>query len=105
MKATYNVFVTKEDKKNLVSVGGSFGHQKANYTKDDYLTPTQVAKKFNFTLDQAKNTMKNLIFKRAIFMLNGHKAPIVTRLGKAASMYLHPMGIEAFKKHLSEQKD
>ena len=105
MKPTYHVFVTKEDEKNLVSVGGRFGRPKATYTKDDYLTPSAVAKKFDITLDQARNTMKTLVFKRSIFILNGHKAPIVTRLGKDKALYLHPMGIEAFKKHLGEQKD
>jgi hypothetical protein len=105
MKATYNDFVTKEAEKKLVSVGGRFGKPKAIYTKDDFMTPGQVAKKFNITLEQAKNTMKDLVFKRSIFMLNGHKAPIVTRLGKPASIYLHPMGIAAFQKHLDEQKD
>ena len=105
MKAIYNVFITKETEKKLVSVGGHFGKPKATYTKDDYLSPSQVAKKFNISLEKAKNLMKKLIFKRAIFVLNGHKAPIITRLGKEKSIYLHPMGISAFQKYLEEQKD
>ena len=106
MKSTHGVFIAKETEKKLVSVGGRFGHQTATYTKSDYLTPSKVAKKFGISTEKAKSIMKNLIFKRAYFALNGHKAQIVTRMGKTGDcIYLHPLAIDAFKKYIDHQKD
>ena len=102
MKSTYNVFASKETRKKMVSVGKSF--QPVKYTKDDFLTPGQVAKKFGISTDTAKEVMKKLNFERAIFVLNGHKAKIIMRHSDGKSMRLHPMALEAFKKHLDTQK-
>jgi hypothetical protein len=104
MKPTYHDFITKESKKKMVSVGESF-QPSIKYTKDDYLTPGKVAKHFGIGIEKARDVMKTLVFKRAAFALNGHKSQIVVRFGKQNGLFLHPMAIEAFKKHLSEQKD
>ena len=106
MKSIHDVFLTKEKEEKLLSVGGRFSSS-ATYTKNDYLTPGKVAKKFGISTEKAKDIMKNLLLKRTIFALNGHKAQIVTKLGKTSgsSMFLHPLALEVFKKHISEQKD
>ena len=106
MKSIHNVFLTKEKEKKLSSIGGRFGAS-ATYNKDDYLTPNKVAKKFNISTEEAKTIMKNLLFKRTIFALNGRKAQMITRLGKSSgsALYLHPLALEAFQKHIGEQKD
>ena len=44
MKSVHNSFATNETRKKMVSVGKSF--QPVKYTKDDFLTPSEVAKKF-----------------------------------------------------------
>ena len=105
MKSTHGVYIPKEDEKKFVSVGGRFGAA-AQYTKSDYLTPGKVAEKFGISIEKAKNIMKDLIFKRASFALNAHKAPIVTKMGKSGEcMYLHPLALEAFQKYIDPQKD
>jgi len=103
MKPLFNIFATKETRKKMVSVGSST--QPAKYTKDDFLTPGQVAKKFGISTDTAKEVMKKLNFERAIFVLNGHKAKIIMRHSDGKSMRLHPMATEAFQKYLDTQKD
>ena len=105
MKSVLHAFVTKKARENMVSVGNKRAPE-ATYTKADFLTPGKVAEKFNISSEKARKLMKDLIFKRAYFALNGHKAPIATRFGKGGSnLYLHPMALEAFKQYLEQQKD
>ena len=104
MKPTYHDFLPKEKREKLVSVGKAFA-KPVTYTKDDFLTPGKVAEKFGISTEKAKNIMKDLIFKRAAFSLNGHKAQIVVRMNKDHAMYLHPLATEAFQQHLAKQKD
>jgi hypothetical protein len=100
MKSVHHDFLTKKDGEKLVSIT-----TKTAYTKDDFLTPSKVAKKLGISTETVKTIMKNLIFKRAAFSLNSRKAQIVVKMGKNDSMYVHPLGFEAFKKHLDTQKD
>ena len=102
MRPTYNDFVTKESRKKLPSADKN-SQSATPYTKSDYLTPGKVAKKFNMSVEEAKKAMNKILFKRAAFTINGHKAPVITRFG-TSNIYLHPMGVEAFKKYLDEQK-
>ena len=104
MKATYHDFLTKESEKKLGNIGSRNG-PRITYTKDDFLTPNKVAKHFGIPTEKAKNIMKDLIFKRAAFGLNGRKSQIVVKMGKDHSMYVHPMALDAFKQYLDQQKD
>jgi hypothetical protein len=94
---------SKEESQNMVSKGSAFKPQN-NYTKADFLLPNQVAKKFNISTEEARNLMKSLMFRNALFALNGRKTPIIVNLGKHGSMYLHPMAMEAFQQQLDKQK-
>ena len=97
MKATYHDFVTTEQEAKLDSVGKRYGPY-VTYNKGDFLSVSKVAKKFNISVEAAKNLMKKLRFNRTFFALNGHRAFVIVRL--TGDMYLHPMAIETFKKHL-----
>ena len=106
MKSVYDSFLALKTRKKL-----AFSEQKTDstnaYKREDFLTPGMVAKKFKISTEQALGTMKKLAFKRAYFALNGHKSPIVTRLGSHNSkqVFLHPMAIQAFQDILDKQKD
>ena len=103
MKSTYHQYLTREDAQKLTSAGRP-AKQSTSYTKDDYLTPGQVATKFDISIDEAKNIMKQLKFRNASFVLNGHKALAIVNLGKKGGMYLHPMGTEIFEQQLAKQR-
>lgn len=100
MKSIHHDFLSKEDGKKLVSATTT-----TTYTKDDFLTPTKVAKKLGISTENAKTAMKNLMFQHAAFALNGRKSQIVVKMGKDHSMYLHPLALEAFQSHINQQKD
>ena len=101
MKPVHHQIATKEDRENIPSVGTSI-HPATNYTKDDFLTPARVAKKFGITTKQATDLMKKLAFNRAVFILNGHKSPIIIRLN--GSIHLHPMAFDVFQQQINNQK-
>ena len=101
MKSIRRTFATKEDREKLVVVG-EFNNPATNYTKDDFMTAGKVGKKFNISTKEAQDMMKKLNFRRASFVLNNHLIPIIVRL--KGSLYLHPMALEAFQRHLDKQK-
>ena len=103
MKSTHNRTVTKEDTKKMSTVGNTT-HPATNYTKDDFLTPALVAKKFNISTDEALNLMKKINFKKAVFALNGHRTPMVIRFSNNSTLHLHPMAIPAFQEYIDKQK-
>lgn len=103
MKSVLNLSVSNQDKQKMTTIG-STTHPVTTYTKDDFLTPAAVAKKFNITTSQATEIMKKLIFKRAVFALNGHKTPIILRFGNNSTMRLHPMAFDIFQEYINNQK-
>ena len=105
MKYVKNTILTNEEREKMFSIGTPNAPE--TFTKDDYLTPAKVAKKFGISTENARSIMKRLMFKRANFALNGHRSPIVTNLGKkgAGFYYLHPLAITAFQQYLEKQKD
>lgn len=73
------------------------------FKKSDFLTPGDVATKCGVNIEKAKDALKKLHFKRSIFIINGHKQPIVMRLG-TNRLFVHPMAISEVKKYLDNQK-
>jgi len=104
MKSVHHAFVPHESKQNLVSIGSSYNPNKS-FTKDDFLPPRNVAKKFNISIEDARIVMKSLLSRRAIFVLNGHRAQIITNLGKQHGLFLHPLATEIFQEYLNKQRD
>ena len=102
MKSLHHFYTTKEKKEKLTSVGESFTTGKT-YTKDDFLTPGKVAKKLNISTEIARQAMKKLQFKQAVFLLNGHKSRVIVNLGKNGP-YLHPMALNYFQEYVDNQK-
>lgn len=103
MKTTHDKYATREDAEKLVSVGRPRQLAPA-YTKADFLPPEKVAKKFDISLEEARKLMKQLKFRNASFVLNGHMAKAIVDLGNKGCVYLHPMATEVFEKHLNNQK-
>ena len=104
MKSVHNIVATKEEKQKLTSIGSAINPVKS-YTKEDFLTPGKVAKKFNISTEEARKIMRKLSLKRAIFVLNNHKSSIIVKRGKNSTPYLHPMAIEAFQDYLKKERN
>ena len=104
MKSTHGAYIEKKAAKNFVSVGKAFNTVK-NYTKDDIkkMTPAKVGEMFGISTQQARDLMKSLYRRNASFVLNDHRANIILQPTKGC-IYLHPLALEAFKQHLSNQK-
>lgn len=98
MKDLHKFSATADQKSSLFSV-------KTNeaFKKSDFLTPGEVATKCGVNTDTAREALKKLHFKRSIFVLNGHKQPIVMRLG-TNRLFVHPMAVPEIKKYLDNQK-
>ena len=93
-------FANTESRKNLNVVGSSRKPQN-NYTKNDFLSVSQVAKKFNISEQDAEKLMKKLLWHNTKFVLNNRMASIIVEFD---TIHLHPMAIEAFKQQLDKQK-
>ena len=104
MKSIHHDFLTKKEGEKLVYASSRIPSS-TTYTKDDFLTPGKVAKKFGISTEKAKLIMKDLMFKHAAFSLNGRKSQIVVKMGRDHSMYVHPLALVAFEQYLSQQKD
>ena len=103
MKSVHASFASSEARKNLVSVG-SAANPESGYTKSDFLTPSKVGQKFAISTAEAEKLMKKLYMRQATFVLNGHKSPVVLKIGKNHSFYLHPMANAVFQQQLDNQK-
>lgn len=101
MKSVLGKFATTEARKNLVNVGSSFNLAK-DYTRDDFLTPSSVGKKFSIDTIEAKKLMEKLYKRQTTFVSNGHKSLVVLKL--KGSLVLHPMAQTIFQQHLDKQK-
>ena len=104
MKSVRNKFATREQKEHMVCVGDAFNPVKS-YTKADFMSPSNVAEKFNISRDAAKKLMQKAKTYDESFVLNGHRAPIIVKLSKTSGLYLHPMAIDAFQKYLQKQRN
>ena len=103
MKAVYKAFATKEDAKTLARGGSKSFEKPTPYTRDDFLTPGQVAKKFKIATKTAEDLMKKLRKNRMAFIANGHRGQIIVDLRKHGSVYLNPLAIDAFKQYLDQE--
>lgn len=96
------VFPTKQERKNLLSVGHGKNLVKS-FKKSDYLTPDQFAEKFSFNKELVHKTMKKLALQNAKFVINGHFSNIVF-LTPDDTLLAHPMALEEIKKHIMKPK-
>ena len=103
MKPIRNVFVRREEKPNYVCVGSAF-RGVVSYTINDFYTPAQVAEKCGISRVDAKKFMQTLKTRGAVFVLNDHKTPIVIRRTKTSGLYVHAMGLDAFKQELIKEQ-
>ena len=103
MKSTHDKYATKEDAKKFVSVGKP-AKQAVSYTKSDFLPPSKVAEKFGISIEEAKKIMKQLRFRNASFILNGHMAKVIVNFSNQTVDHLHPRAIEIFEQQLKKQK-
>ena len=103
MKSVRNVFISNQERKNLVSVGTP-GHPVKSFTKADFLPYDAVAAKFEISEELAQSIMQMLFKKKAIFVLNGHRANVIVNMNQGTDMFLHPMATEIFQKYLEKQK-
>ena len=104
MKSVHHAFVTTESKQNLVSIGTPSNPNKS-FTKADFMPPHKVAKQFNIPIETARELMKTLLIRQTIFVLNGHKAQVVSSLGKEKGLFLHPLATEIFQEFLTKQRN
>ena len=106
MKSVKNIDTPKKESPKLSHIGTS-KNPVITYSKRDFLTPEQVAEKFKLATAEAQKLMKKMMTKRGkginSFMLNGHESKAVVTLGRATEIYLHPMGVEAFKQFLTKE--
>ena len=103
MKSVHNKNITKEEAKKMVNVG-TINKPVNTYTKDDYLTAAKLEKKFDISTTEARKKKKKLNFKRAVFALNGHKTPVIVRLGTSSTLKAHPMAMEVIQQEINKQK-
>ena len=103
MKSVHKAFASSEARKNLISVG-SAANPATKYTKSDFLTPTKVGEKFSISTQDATKLMEKLYKRQATFILNGHKSPVVLKMGKSHTFLLHPMANIVFQQQLDNQK-
>ena len=104
MKSVLHLNVKTEDQKKMTVIGSQFSPV-TNYTKDDFLSPSKVAKKFNISTEEARNLMQKLMRYGIVFGLNGHKKPVVSRATKGSNtLFLHPMAISVFQEYVNKQK-
>jgi hypothetical protein len=104
MKSVHHAFLPAESRQNLVSIGSPSNPDKS-FTKADFLPPNKVAKKFDIPLEMARILMKTLLTQQSIFILNGHKARVVSTLGKQHGLFLHPLATEIFQEFLTKQRN
>ena len=103
MKPTYNAFLTKETKKKLVSVDTNL-HPEKTYTKSDFLSSAKLGTKYGIDTKEAEEILKKLNFKRAVFSLNGRKAPVTIRtISSSHRLFLHPMATAIFEEQLNKK--
>ncbi len=102
MKSTHNKYVTREEAEKMVSVGKPF-EPVSDYTKNDFLNSSQIAKKFKIGKKEASDLLKKLQKYNVSFVLNGHRCATVTKMG-TNSFYLHPKAIDVFSQYLEKQK-
>ncbi len=94
------MYATKEDKKKLPEVTGP---QTKTYTKDEFLSATQLSQKLGYPKDVIESAMKLLYFKQTQFIINGHKANVITKQGNR-TMRVHPLGIKFLEEQLKKQQ-
>ena len=104
MLALKDVFVSKEEEGKFYKTGGRFNETNRSFTKKDFLTAADFAKKYNFSKEKVEKLMEKLNFYRKSFVLNGHKTSIVCGT-RTSRLKIHPMAVEHFKELLSKQKD
>lgn len=100
MPLSETMYATKEDKKKLPEVTGP---QTKTYTKDDFLSATQLSQKLGYPKDIIENAMKFLYLKQTKFIINGHKAKVVTDHGNR-TLRVHPLGIKFLEEQLKKQQ-
>ena len=103
MKSVHNLFVTKQKMDNYVRVGNAVSGVKS-FTKADFMTPEQVAEKFKISTQEAKKLMLYLFKYKKLFIVNGHKSPIIVKIDKNTGIVLHPLGTPAFEQYLQKQR-
>ena len=96
------VFATKKDRQNLYTVGEAYKPVKT-FTKKDFLNGAELAKKLSKNKELVKKTMKYIQFKGLKFIINGHRANVVTKT-PTNELLLHPMAIPVFQEYLNKQK-
>ena len=100
MKSVHNVNVTNENKKYMPVIGDRF-HPITNYTKDDFLSPSKVAKLLGISTEDARKLMKKLEREGIKFGHNGHKKPMVSRAKpKSNTLFLHPMAVSFLPQYI-----
>lgn len=77
------------------------------FTKDDYLSPIQVAQKFKESQQLVEKLMKDLCIKKKTFQMGIFKRLLVIDAKyshKKNELRLHPMGQDVFKELLEQKK-
>ncbi len=96
------IFATKQERKNLLNVGGP-GAPVKTFKKSDFLDPDQFAKKFGINKELVVKTMKKLAMQNAKFIINGHFSNIVVRTPDD-KLLAHPMALDEINKRIENQK-
>jgi len=104
MQSVHRAFLTTETKQKILSIG-SPSNPNNSFTKADFLPPNKVAKQFDIPIETARELMKTLLLKRTFFALNGHKALVVSNMGKQHGLFLHPLATEIFQEFLTKQRN
>ena len=104
MQSVHHAFLTTQDKQNLLSIG-SPSNPNNSFTKADFLPPSKVAKRFDIPIETARKLMKTLLLRQTFFALNGHKARVVSNMGKQHGLFLHPLATEIFQEFLTNQRN
>ena len=76
-----------------------------NFTKSDFLSGAQLARKFNLDKETVQEVLLHLYKNNFMVNVNGRKAPVTHIQNDIKTIYLHPLALDIFKQNIDIQKD
>lgn len=105
MRNIHETVPTEEakEKKIYPTVIAEFSYS-STYTTSDCLNPSSVAKKYGISTKTAREIMYRFKNTNKYMLVNGHKRPIIININGKRGLFLHPLAISIFEKHLQKIK-
>lgn len=101
MRNIHKTVPTEEAKEKKIYPTANYS---STYTTSDCLTPSSVAKKYGISTKTAREIMYRFKNTNKYMLVNGHKRPIIININGKRGLFLHPLAISIFEKHLQKIK-